>query len=148
MWAAVHLSAGIRTAADALRIAEDFMETSVPRASRIPRAPSSPSSAGPMIADSSAIYLAVNTSPGYVLVGADERLPQVLAYSDTGAFDPENISPEFQYWMTCYEEELNQIQQRTSLSANRSISKALYQRKRSNCNSPSLPFPMEQECPV
>ena len=122
LWAAVHLSAGIRTAADALRIAEDFMETSVPRASRIPRAPSSPSSAGPMIADSSAIYLAVNTSPGYVLVGADERLPQVLAYSDTVAFDPENISPEFQYWMTCYEEELNQIQQRTGLSAKRSIS--------------------------
>ena len=85
------------------------METGTPRIPRAPRVPSSPSSAGPVIADSSAIYLAVNTAPGYVLVGADERLPEVLGYSDHGAFDPQNMAPALRFWLQCYEEELGQI---------------------------------------
>ena len=117
LWAAVHLSAGIRTAADALRIAEDFMETSAPR---IPRAPGqSPiTNHQSQIVAESDLYLAVNTAPGYVIVGADERLPEVLGYSDQGAFDPENMAPALRFWLQCYEEELDQISNQKSKISN------------------------------
>ena len=117
LWAAVHLSAGIRTAADALRIAEDFMETSSPR---IPRAPGqSPiTNHQSQIVAESDLYLAVNTAPGYVIVGADERLPEVLGYSDQGAFDPENMAPALRFWLQCYEEELDQISNQKSKISN------------------------------
>ena len=104
---AVTLSAGVRTPADALRIAKEFTQTSLPGSPRATRTPRTSVSASDLsLADSSAVYLAVNTADGYVLVGADERLPEVLGYSDSGAFDADNLSPAFRYWMACYEEEI------------------------------------------
>ena len=105
---AVTLSAGVRTPADALRIAKEFTSVSAsgPSVKRSNRQSSSNSASDLSLADSSAVYLAVNTADGYVLVGADERLPEVLGYSDNGAFDADNLSPAFRYWMECYEEEL------------------------------------------
>ena len=95
---ATSLSAGVRTPADALRIANEFVKTAHPKMHRT-------LGIQPSIADSTSVYFAVNTASGYVLVGADERLPEVLGYSDNGAFEPDNISPAFRYWMQCYEEE-------------------------------------------
>lgn len=105
---AVTLSAGVRTPADALRIAKEFTSVSAsgPSVKRSNRQSSSNSASDLSLADSSAVYLAVNTADGYVLVGADERLPEVLGYSDNGAFDADNLSPAFRYWMECYEEEI------------------------------------------
>ena len=101
---ALALSAGVRTPQEALTIASQF--TTPQGASRM-RARASEASS--VIADSAAAYYAVNTRGGFVLVGADDRLPEVLGYSDQASFDPDNISPEFRYWMQCYEEELSQI---------------------------------------
>ena len=101
---ALALSAGVRTPQEALTIASQF--TTPQGASRM-RARASEASS--VIADSAAAYYAVNTRGGFVLVGADDRLPEVLGYSDQASFDPDNLSPEFRYWMQCYEEELSQI---------------------------------------
>lgn len=104
---AATLSAATRTSADALRIAGDFISSAdnTPLAKRIRRT----AAPAPTLADSSAVYMAVNTHDGFVLVGADDRLPEVLGYSDHASFDPDNLSPEFRFWMQCYEEELSQI---------------------------------------
>ncbi len=101
---ALALSAGVRTPQEALTIASQF--TTPQGASRM-RARASEASS--VIADSAAAYYAVNTRGGFVLVGADDRLPEVLGYSDQASFDPDNLSPEFRFWMQCYEEELSQI---------------------------------------
>lgn len=101
---ALALSAGVRTPQEALTIASQF--TTPQGASRM-RARASEGSS--VIADSASAYYAVNTRGGFVLVGADDRLPEVLGYSDKGSYDPENLSPEFRYWMQCYEEELEEI---------------------------------------
>ena len=101
---ALALSAGVRTPQEALTIASQF--TTPQGASRM-RARASEASS--VIADSASVYYAVNTRGGFVLVGADDRLPEVLGYSDQASFDPDNLSPEFRFWMQCYEEELSQI---------------------------------------
>ena len=116
---AMALSAGVRTPQEALTIASQF--TTPQGASRM-RARASEASS--VIADSAAAYYAVNTRGGFVLVGADDRLPEVLGYSDKVSFDPENLSPEFRYWMQCYEEELEEISNDQSPISNRSSRKA------------------------
>ena len=119
--AAMQLPAALRTPADALRIADEFVE-----ANGVRRAPGkSPiTNQQSQIADSSALYLAVNTARGYVLVGADERLPEVLGYGEA-PFDPDNISPAFRFWLSCYEEELAQMSNHQSSIINHQSRKAL-----------------------
>ena len=101
----VSLSAALRSTADALRIADEFVST----VETSPLAKRSNNAVSLTMADSSAVYFAVNTANSFVLVGADDRLPEVLGYSDRGTFDPNNLPPAFRYWMQCYEEELSQI---------------------------------------
>jgi len=36
---------------------------------------------------------------GYTIISADEALPEVLGYSETGTFDPNDIPENMQYWM-------------------------------------------------
>lgn len=38
---------------------------------------------------------------GFSVVTTDERLPQLLGYSETGSFDPENIPSNMQFWLDC-----------------------------------------------
>ena len=116
--AAMQVSAALRPPADALRIADEFMETS---SHRIPRAPSqSPiTNHQSQIVAESDLYLAVNTRGGYVLVGADDRMPEVLGYNPDGGFDPDNIAPALRFWLDCYEEELDQMSNLQSPISNR-----------------------------
>lgn len=54
---------------------------------------------------------------GFVVVSGDERMPEILAYSDQNDFDVDNIPPSVQYWFDCYEEaflELNDSDKPTS----------------------------------
>lgn len=108
IWASIGVSASLRTPAEALRIAQEFQSVSdsgqsVKRSGRHSRFVGD---SDLMIADSSALYIAVNTSRGFVLVGADDRLPEVLGYSDSGVFEPDNMAPALRLWLQCYEEEL------------------------------------------
>lgn len=40
-----------------------------------------------------------NNREGFVIVSADEKLPEVLGYSDSGNFDPENLPTNMKFWM-------------------------------------------------
>ncbi|MBO4689756.1 MAG: C10 family peptidase [Paludibacteraceae bacterium] len=93
--------AAARTPQEAINIASDFISKA-----DIRRAPAKDQSAQPKIAKSSSSYFAVNTGDSYVVVAADDRLPEVLGYSDNGSFDPNNMSPALQYWLECYDEQL------------------------------------------
>ncbi len=93
--------AAARTPQEAINIASDFISKA-----DIRRAPAKDQSAQPKIAKSSSSYFAVNTGDSYVVVAADDRLPEVLGYSDKGSFDPNNMSPALQYWLECYDEQL------------------------------------------
>ncbi len=61
------------------------------------------------IAAASTAYYAINAGNGYVVVSADDRLPDVLGYSDNGTFDANNMSPAMRFWLACYDEELESI---------------------------------------
>lgn len=65
------------------------------------RAPSSALSL--TVAARSTAYYAVNAGSGFVLVSADDALPEVLGYSDNGAFDEDNLPPAFRYWLESYD---------------------------------------------
>ena len=124
LWAVTTVYAGARSSADALRIAGEFVSNSVavqqPQRSGSPK--DSLTAQRSYIADSSAVCFAVNTEKGFVLVGADDRLPEVLGYSDSRSFDPSDMPPALRFWMQCYEEELSNSQLSTlhTASADRS----------------------------
>ena len=61
------------------------------------------------IAAASTAYYAINAGNGYVVVSADDRLPDVLGYSDNGTFDANNMSPAMRFWLACYDEELESM---------------------------------------
>ena len=46
---------------------------------------------------------------GYIIVSADDRLPDVLGYSDNGAFDPNNAPDNMKWWLSEYERQINQL---------------------------------------
>ena len=103
VWTALHLSAAIRSPQDALRIAAGFR--SLPT-SAMRKAQGDVNAS--LIVDSTKTYYAVNTTKGYVLVGADERMPEILGYSDNGSFEKENMAPSLRFWLACYAEELDE----------------------------------------
>ncbi|MDE5551627.1 MAG: C10 family peptidase, partial [Muribaculaceae bacterium] len=51
-------------------------------------------------------FYVINTEGGFVIVSADTRLNEVLGYSDEGAFDIERISPDMQWWLDSYCDEI------------------------------------------
>lgn len=57
-------------------------------------------------ADKEAYYVFTPSSDeaGFVIVSGDERMPDVLAYSDESNFDIDCIPPSVRYWLDCYEE--------------------------------------------
>ena len=106
IWVAASMSAANRSPENALRIAGEFaVRTDIRRAP----GQSPISKLQPQIAASSSAYYVVNTGDSYVLVSADDCLPEVLGYSDSGTFDPNNMSPSMRYWLQCYDEELEEI---------------------------------------
>lgn len=48
----------------------------------------------------------VGEGQGYVIAGADDRIPTVLGYSDRGSFDPENIPANMQAWLREYSRQM------------------------------------------
>ena len=71
----------------------------------------------------------------FVIVSGDERMPEILAYSSDNTFDLDNVPPAVRYWLNCYVEEFNQLDdnntdihnKRSMLSSNESVSPLLYQ---------------------
>ena len=120
IWTAMCLNAATRTPDEAITIASSFLNYQPSSTKGARRAP-----AKPEVVASSEAYYAVNTGGGYVVVAADDRLPDVLGYSDSGTFEPDNMSPAMRDWLDGYDEELAQINNLSSAISNgplRSIS--------------------------
>lgn len=48
------------------------------------------------------IYIFNAKSKGFIVVSADDRMPAVLGYSDSGSIDAENMSPQLKWWLGQY----------------------------------------------
>ncbi len=46
---------------------------------------------------------------GYVIISADERSKQIIGYSDTGTFDPDNVPSQLRAWLRVCKDELQQL---------------------------------------
>lgn len=71
----------------------------------------------------------------FVIVSGDERMPEILAYSSENTFDLDNVPPAVRYWLDCYIEEFNQLDnyntdiptKRSMIFSNESVSPLLNQ---------------------
>ncbi len=54
---------------------------------------------------------------GYVIVAADDIVEPVLAYSIDNNFDPDNVSPEFLFWMSTYSDRILYHRENQSLAS-------------------------------
>lgn len=52
-------------------------------------------------------YVFNNPAGGYVIVGGDDVAHDVLAYSETGAFDAAQLPPAMQWWLSQYEQQIH-----------------------------------------
>ena len=53
-------------------------------------------------------YYVYNVSDGgFVVASGDEVAAEILCYSPSGTFDTTNISPNFQYWLNEYEQQIS-----------------------------------------
>ena len=48
---------------------------------------------------------------GFVIVSGDERTNEILGYCDNGTFDPNNIPPNFKYFLEEYENQIKYLQE-------------------------------------
>jgi len=83
------------------------------------QAPASAPTASSATADASAAYYVFNIEAGggFVIVGGDDRLPDVLGYADSGAFTPDSLPPGMEDWLRQWEEQAASRPPATSLSA-------------------------------
>lgn len=58
----------------------------------------------------SCYYVLNHTSPkGYIIVSADDRLPDVLGYSNSGEFDINEVPDNMKWWWSEFERQIEQI---------------------------------------
>jgi len=61
------------------------------------------------LSDNEEIYYVFSSANGYIIVAADDDVYPVLAYSFEGSYRQENMSPEFEFWMSSYEKQISQV---------------------------------------
>ena len=71
-----------------------------------------------------------NEDTGFVIVSGDDRAREVLGYSDTNSFDPQNIPDNMKDWLSFYEAEIQQLK-----SSNQSTSGSAFIQKVGNSAS-------------
>jgi len=54
---------------------------------------------------------------GYVIVAADDIVEPILAYSTDNNYDPDNVSPEFSFWMSTYSDRILYHRDQQSLAS-------------------------------
>ena len=77
-------------------------------------------------AGSTDCFYVFNYASGYVIVSADTRLPDILGYSDSGTFDPDNMPENMRWWLGEYTREISAFLPTApeSLSATRRLKRA------------------------
>ncbi|HNZ43363.1 MAG TPA: C10 family peptidase [Bacteroidales bacterium] len=71
--------------------------------------------------NSEEMYYIFSSQNGYIIVAAEDDAYPVLAYSFEGPYTGKNISPEFGYWMSIYEDQIIHIR-KNSMKADKKIS--------------------------
>lgn len=61
------------------------------------------------ISDSPAFYVFNNSDNAFVIVSGDERMPEILGYSDNGAFVADNLPENVRNWFDYYERAYNAL---------------------------------------
>ena len=59
----------------------------------------------------------VGEGQGYIIAGADDRIPVVLGYSDRGSFDPEKMPVNMQAWLKEYNAQMEYLNQHPEAAA-------------------------------
>lgn len=114
-----------RSAEDAMQIAHEYMQQRPSRSGRHlapPRErattlPASHVQAKTQAAGApEAFYVFNYTQSGcFVMVSGDERMPDVLAYSDDQLFDPEHMAPQTRWFLQSYVNMANALQESTNV---------------------------------
>lgn len=116
------LLAGPVSAADARQIADSFFAGASTRFS------AAASHAAPRLAytaDANRFYVFDNkTGNGFVVIAGDDRVPQVLGYSDKGTFDVENIPLAMQDWMAEMNREIAYLQTHSDVAVHHPVVRA------------------------
>lgn len=62
---------------------------------------------------------------GFVIVSGDDRVREILGYSDTNSFDPENIPDNMKDWLSFYEAEIRLIKSSATNNVNTTLSQKI-----------------------
>ena len=54
---------------------------------------------------------------GYIIAGADDRIPAVLGYSNSGTFDPQNVPANMQAWLQSYSDQMEYLNRHPEAAA-------------------------------
>ncbi len=61
------------------------------------------------VIENDTFYYVFNANNGFVIISAEKKAIPVLAYSDAGIYDPENIIPPVKMWLDYYQNQLSAI---------------------------------------
>ena len=53
----------------------------------------------------------VGENDGFVIVSGDDRTPEILGYTDAGAFDADNLPPNFAAWLQGYADQIKYMRE-------------------------------------
>lgn len=95
------ISARVRTADEAQKVAENYLKTSLQDASLTPA--TNPATRGE--ADNYFVFN-VGKDNGYIIVAADDKFQEVLGYADSGNYASALSNPSFVFWMNNLSEEM------------------------------------------
>ena len=75
-------------------------------------------------ADDSYFVFNVGQQDGFVIVSGDDRAPEILGYSDSGAFDEQNVPDNMKAWLQGYASEIQQLDRAETAAARSSVREA------------------------
>ncbi len=105
-----------RDSNEAYQLAQDFFNKTSKNAG-LKKAPSTTNSVQLIFSKtkknelSTSYYYIFNqaNNQGFVIVSGDENANEILAYSDESNFDPQNIPDNMKYWLSVYENEMDNL---------------------------------------
>ena len=101
-----------RTQAEALMLAKQFVDNSRQTTLRSSAEPQLVASSATLLESKSSTrgivspsFYVFNSGNGFVIISGDDRMQDILAYSDTGVFAPDNIPSNMLAWLEFYNAE-------------------------------------------
>lgn len=96
-----------RSKAEALSVAQSFCESNLSKKEKLGafvKTSSELSRSEKLSTTKEAYYIFNAQDKGFVIVSGDERMPNILAYSDDSSFRYDELPPATRYWLDCFEE--------------------------------------------